>query len=206
MRWLSRGYRAVVGVAIESDRISAAARAVHELGAAALLGGNLFARVGMHPALAHISNPRERGAVVNAAWRRYGTVNSLALAAVVGGWLGARSDETSDARLSGRERRLARFKDVTVAAVALTGVASAVNGVRFARMEPDGRVALDDGSTPAEQTPKRQARAKRVLGALGGAHLAAAATLVAINASLSQANFRRPPLRRVLRRRHQVML
>lgn len=188
-------------IGVESDPISAGARAVHELGAAALLGGNLFARVGMHPALGHISNPHERGAVVNAAWRRYGTVNSLALVAVLAGWAGARSDETSDARLSGRERTLARVKDVTVAGVAITGVAAAVNGVRFARMEPDGRVALEDGSTPAPQTPERQARAKRVLDVLGGAHLAAAATLVVINASLSQANFRRPPLRRLLRRR-----
>src|ERR1700735_69557 len=119
---------------IKSDRASGAGRALHDLCAAALCGGNLFARVGMHPALASITAPRERGAVVNRAWRRYGSVNSASLAAVLGGWALARSDEASDRMLSDSERKLALAKDCAVGAVAVTGVASAVCGVLFARM------------------------------------------------------------------------
>lgn len=58
-------------------------RALHDVGAAALLGGDLFARAAMHPALAGISDPGERGRVLNRSWRRYGTVNLLGLGAAV---------------------------------------------------------------------------------------------------------------------------
>ena len=191
-----------MGLRVESDLVSSLARAAHDAGLAALLGGNLFGRWAMHPALADISNESERGQVVNHAWRRYGTVNSLSLAAVLAGWLGARAGETQDRWLSPRERRLARAKDVTVLAVAVTGVASAVEGVRFGRMAPEGAVALRDGNEPAPATPPRAARAKRVLKALGRASAATQLTLLAVEAGLAQASYRRPPARRLVRRRY----
>lgn len=187
---------------IESDAISSAGRAAHDVGLAAIIGGNLFARVGMHPAVAAIEDPRERGKVVNAAWRRYGTVNSLALASVLAGWAGARAEEASPRMLSGRERRLALGKDAAVAAVAVTGIAAGLEGMRFRSMEPEGAVSLADGdSASAEATPGER-RAKGVLRAIGSMHLLAAIALAAVNSSLSQANFRRPPARRLLRRRY----
>src|SRR3954465_8910819 len=105
-----------------------AAHAAEEIGAAALLGGNLFGRVAMHPAVEGVCTPKDRGKVVNAAWRRYGTVNSLSLLAVVGGWL-APGDLGSDPEL-------VLAKDVAVGAGAATGVASAVAGVRFGKAAP----------------------------------------------------------------------
>src|ERR1700750_100748 len=105
--------------------VSQLGRAAHDLGLAGLLGGNLFGRLALHPSVTAISDPAERGKVVNAAWRRYETINPLARLAVSPGWLGARLDEASDARLSPAERRLARAKDVLVAAVAGTGPATA---------------------------------------------------------------------------------
>src|ERR687883_1964924 len=106
--------------------LSQAGRAAHDLGVAGLLGGNLFGRLALHPSVTEISDERERGKVVNAAWRRYGTVNTLSLLAVTTGWVGARLNEAADRRLSPAERRLARAKDVLVGVVALTGVATAV--------------------------------------------------------------------------------
>jgi len=187
---------------LESDALSSAGRAAHELGVAALIGGNLFARVAMHPALGDISDERERGAVLNRAWRRYGTVNSAALGAVVAGWVGARASETRPALLSGPERRLASAKDVAVLATALTGVGSAVAGVSFARCAPGGAVPMHDGDDPVENTPPKAARLKRAAGVLGALHLASAVSLAVVNASLAQVNFRRPPARRLLRRRY----
>src|SRR4051794_36124257 len=73
--------------------LSKVGRAAHDIGLAGLLGGNLFGRLAMHPSVTEISDQAERGKVVNAAWRRYGIVNSLSLAAVVTGWLGARLRE-----------------------------------------------------------------------------------------------------------------
>ena len=189
-------------LSVESDAVSAAGRAAHDIGIATLLGGNLFGRRAMHPALEWISSPEERGKVTNAAWRRYGAFNSAGLAAVVVGWAGARATETGDRYLTPRERTLARAKDAAVAAVAVTGVASAIEGVRFARSAPGGAVPLHSGSEPSAATPEGPARTKRVLNALGQASAVAEVALVAVNAALAQENFRRPPARRLLKRRY----
>jgi hypothetical protein len=191
-----------MGFSVESDTISSAGRAAHDIGLGAIVGGNLFARVGMHPAVAEIADERERGKVVNAAWRRYGTVNSLGLAALVAGWAGARAGEAKPSGLSGRERELAVAKDVLVGAVAVTGIAAGLEGMRFGSMEPRGAVPLEDGDSASPRASSDERRTKRLLNAIGAVHLGSALALVAVNASLSQANFRRPPLRRLLRRRY----
>src|SRR6201989_1249829 len=87
-------------------------RAAQDIGLAGLLGGNLFGRLAMHPSVTEISDKGERGKLVNAAWRRYGTVTSLSLLAVVAGWAGARAEEAQPRRLGPGERRLAVAKDV----------------------------------------------------------------------------------------------
>jgi hypothetical protein len=171
-------------------------RAAHDLGLAGLLGGTLFGRMALHPAVASISDPRERGEVVNAAWRRYGTVNSLSLAAVVAGWAGARAAAAADRNLTPAERRLARAKDGLVGTLVVGGVASAVEGVRFARSAPGGAVPLADGSHPSGETPAGAARLKRRLNVLGAVTVAAEVGLVAVNAALAQERFRRPKVRR----------
>jgi hypothetical protein len=172
-------------------------RAASEIGMAGLLGGALFGRLALHPSVAEISDHGERGKVLNAAWRRYGMVNSISLAAVIAGWAGARADEAHDRNLSPRERRLARAKDVFVAASTVTGVATAVQGIRFARSAPDGAVPLRDGDHTAPEATEDQARDKRQLNLLGLASLSADLGLVAVHAALAQENFRRPPMRRL---------
>ncbi len=176
-------------------------RVAHDLGLAGLLGGNLFGRWALHPAVAQISDPAERGKVVNAAWRRYGTVNSLSLLAVTLGWSGARATEVQGRSITNRERTLARAKDALVAAVFATGAATAVQGVRFSRQAPGGAVPLRDGGHPAAETPAAAARAKRTLNVLGAANITAEIGLVAVNAALAQEGFRRPAARRLLLRR-----
>jgi len=169
---------------------------------AALLGGNLFGRVAMHPAVEGVCTPEERGKVVNAAWRRYGTVNSLSLAAILAGWGAARTSETRGRFLNERERNLARAKDVAVGAVTVTGIASAVAGVRFGRAAPGGAVPLESGSEAASGASATQTRQKRALNALGAASLASEVALVAIQGAFAQEGFRRPPARRWLKRRY----
>jgi hypothetical protein len=184
-----------------SDVVSQAGRAAHELGIAALLGGNLFGRLALHPSVDRISDPRERGEVVNAAWRRYGTINSVGLAALTAGWVGARAEEVrGPGKLTARERALARVKDGLVATVVVTGVVTAIEGMRFAKQAPHGAVPLADGSTPDASTPPRAAHMKRTLNVLGAIAIGAESALVATNAALAQENFRSSPLRRRLRR------
>ncbi len=187
---------------IPNDSVSSAGRAAHDLALAALIGGNLFGRVAMHPALKDVGDKSQRGRVLNRAWRRYGTINSLALATVVAGWVPARMNETRPRWLSPRERQLARAKDVAMGAVVLTGFASAAGGVGFAQQAPGGAVPMDSGSNPAPEASKRAARLKRAVNALGALNLAAEVTLLGTNAALAQTGFRRPPLRRLLRRNY----
>jgi hypothetical protein len=179
--------------------LSQVGRAAHDLGMAGLLGGNLFGRLALHPSVTEIRDKAERGKVVNAAWRRYGTINSLSLAAVAAGWAGARAEEARPRHLSTAERRLAVAKDALIGVVAVSGLATAAQGVRFARQAPGGAVPLEDGDHTAAEATARQRRAKRRLNALGLVSLAAEAGLVGVNAALSQEGFRRPPRRRALR-------
>jgi hypothetical protein len=178
--------------------LSQVGRAAHDLGLAGLLGGNLFGRLALHPSVTQIRDKAERGKVVNAAWRRYGAINSLSLAAVAAGWIGARAAEARPRHLSPAERRLAVAKDALVGVVAVSGLATAAQGVRFANQAPGGAVPLDDGDHAAAEATAAQRRAKRRLNALGLVSLAAEAGLVGVNAALSQQGFRRPPRRRAL--------
>jgi hypothetical protein len=189
-------------IRLPSDTVSSIGRAAHDAGLAALLGGNLYGRVAMHPALAEIGEKSERGKVVNRAWRRYGWVNSASLLAIAAGWAGARLNEARPSSLSQRERALAKGKDAAVAAVVLTGIGTAITGNRFARSARDGAVPLDDGNTPAPETSDEAARLKRRVNAFSTANAAAELALVGVNAALGQANFRRPPARRLLRKRY----
>jgi hypothetical protein len=131
-------------------------------------------------------------------------VNTLSLLAIGAGWAGARADEATDSKLSAQERRLARAKDVLVGVVAVAGLASAVEGVRFSRQAPHGAVPLENGDHAAPEASEEQRRLKRRLNMLGATTLAAEVALVSVNAALNQAGFRRPPARRLLPRLGRV--
>jgi hypothetical protein len=177
--------------------LSQVGRAAHDVGLAGLLGGNLYGRLALHPSVTAISDERERGRVVNAAWRRYGTINALSVAAVTAGWVGARLKEADSRHLSAREERLAKAKDALVAATALTGFGTAILGTRFAKMAPEGGVPLSDGDHTAPTATPAQKRTKRALNVLGAVNLVTEAALVAVNAALNQEGFRRPPRRKL---------
>jgi hypothetical protein len=177
--------------------LSQVGRAAQDIGLAGLLGGNVFGRFALHPAVTAISDAGERGKVVNAAWRRYGAVNSLSLLALTAGWAGARLNEASGRRLSPAERRLSLAKDALVGLTTVTGLATAAEGVRFSKLAPEGAVPLRDGDHTAAQATDRQRRAKRRVNVLGAVSLASEVGLVAVNAALNQQGFRRPPARRL---------
>jgi hypothetical protein len=183
-----------------SDTVSGLGRALSDLGLAGLLGGQLFGRLALHPAVAAISEPRERGKVVNAAWQRYGLVNGVGLAAVTAGWLSARGGELRNRNLIGRERALARVKDGLVGVLVLNGLLVAVEGVRFSREAPHGAVPLRDGDHTTSQASETARRRKRRLNILGVTTIATAIGVVTVNAALDQVSFRHAPLRRRLNR------
>ncbi|HEY2771700.1 MAG TPA: hypothetical protein VGI87_14090 [Solirubrobacteraceae bacterium] len=147
-------------------------RIVQDLSVAALLGGNLFGRVALNPALGDVSDKSERGSVLNRAWQRYGYINSLALLTLVATHLSERlRGETGPGP-----------RDVALGAVAITGLASAAGGVGFARQAPGGAVPLDSGSESAPETADRAAKLKSAVNILGALNLAAEFALLAIDA------------------------
>ena len=78
-----------------------------------------------------------------------------------------------------------------VGVVTVSGIATATQGMRFARQAPGGAVPLEDGDHAAAEATSRQRRAKRRLNALGLVSLAAEAGLVGVNAALEPAEL--PP-------------
>jgi len=183
-----------------SDTLANTARAAHDVGLAAWLGGSMFGKFAHNPSLEKIASHTERGSVSIAAWNGYNLINTIGLGAAAVGWGAARFTETRPDKLSGRERSLAKAKDGLMGAALLTGLASAVQGARLAKQAPDGAVPVETGVKPAPETPAKAAKIQRTLGLLGNLNIGAGVGLVAVNAILAQTGHTRPPAGRALLR------
>jgi hypothetical protein len=168
-----------------------AAELAQDAGLAALLGGNLFGRLAMHPALADVSDETERGKVLNHAWRRYGNVNSVGLLGIVVGWLSVRGAQSGALWTSPERRSLILAKDIAVGGVAVTGLASAAGGVGFSQQASEGAVPMADGTDPVPDTPPRARGLKHLVNVLGGLNLVAELSLLSVNVLLSRSAARR---------------
>lgn len=184
-----------------SDTLANTTRALHDVGLAAWLGGSMYGKFALNPAVRHASDRTDRGKIVNAAWNGYNAVNSLGLGAVALGWLGARMTETRNGQMTDTERNLARAKDALVVSAVVTGIANGIEGGRLAKQAPEGAVPIEDGTTPAPETPPPAARAQRRLGLFGNLNILTGIALAAVNAVLAQQSWSRPPLRRGLLRK-----
>jgi uncharacterized membrane protein len=157
-----------------SDSLANATRALHDIGLAAWLGGSMFGKFALNPAVRLAQDKSDRGKIVNGAWNGYNAVNSLALGAVALGWAGARMTEARNGQMTDGEQTLARVKDVLVATAVVTGLASGVQG---------------------------GAKIQRSLGVLGNVNIVTGLALAGVNAMLAQQSYSRPPLKRGLLRR-----
>ena len=184
-----------------NDTLAETARVAHDWGLASWLGGTMFGQFALNPAVGKISDPRDRGKVVNAAWKGYNVVNMLSLGAIAVGWGGARLTESAPPRLTDRERSLAKAKDALTATAVVAGVASGVQGGRLATSAPDGAVPIERGLKPAADTPQVAARAQKSLRVFGSLSILSGVGLVVVNALMAQLAHSRPPLRRGLLRR-----
>ena len=184
-----------------SNTLANATRAVHDIGLAAWLGGSMFGKFALNPAVRLAQDKSDRGRIVNGAWNGYNAVNSLGLGAVALGWAGARVTEARNGQMTDTEHKLALVKDALVATAVVTGVASGVQGGRLAKQAPEGAVPIEDGTTPAAETPPPAAKIQRRLGMLGNLNIITGVALAAVNALLAQQSYSRPPLKRGLLRR-----
>lgn len=166
-------------------KLSTVAWVAHDLGLAASFGGLLFGRTAMNPSLEHIeSSKADRGRVLNKTWNRYNAVNVLSFSVATAGWFAGR------AALSGRSmgedaKTLSSIKDFLYISGAVSGLASVISGVRLAGQAPDGAVPIENGSTPAIETPEQAAKLLRTVNALGTVNLAITASLIGLTTALS---------------------
>ena len=184
-----------------SDTVANVTRAAHDVGLASWLGGSMFGKFALNPAVRVLDDTADRGKVVNAAWNGYNVVNGVGLGAASAGWVAARLTETRPDKLTGTERGLSTAKDALMALAVATGVANGVQGARLARQAPKGAVPMESGTEPTTSTPDKAAALQRSIGAIGNANILIGVALVATNGVLAQFDHSRPPLKRALLRR-----
>lgn len=164
-------------------RLQAAAWIAHDLGMATGIGGGLFGRTALHPAVNRISDRHERGRVVSDAWKRFSWIElgGYALAAVT--WFAGRS------RLGGREvdaasRPLVLAKDGLMAATVATAVGSSIAGRLMSAPEPRG-VPMASGDELTADAPEQSKKLHPVVNALGIANILCAAGVAGLTTVLA---------------------
>jgi hypothetical protein len=160
--------------------ISSAAWVAHDLGLATAIGGALYGKLAMHPAL-RVADAATRDRVADLAWRRFSIWNLAAHGVVAASWLVGRS------LLSGREagaaaRPLTLAKDVCVATSLASGVGATVLGRWLGR-----RVRADAGpASAADGRARGESRAlDRAVDAVGTVNLLANVGALAATAVLA---------------------
>lgn len=159
-------------------KLSSAAWIAHDVGLATAIGGTLFGREALHPALREgIDDQEDRDRVADAAWRKFSWVNLAGHVAMASTWFAGR------AMLSGREvdrmsRPMTVAKDALIVASLATGVASVVLGrVLGAKVRNDEQ--------PSMQARERIETLRRAVGAVGLVNLAANIGILGVTAVLA---------------------
>jgi len=107
--------------------LSSAGWIVHDVGLATVIGGSLFGKVALEPALDEVSKPVERDHASEKAWMRFSWINLAGHVAYAVPWLIGRTMLTGR-EVSARARTLTVVKDVLVSASLITGVSTLVIG------------------------------------------------------------------------------
>ena len=158
-------------------KLSSAAWIAHDVGLATAIGGTLFGREALHPALREgIADQDERDRVADAAWRKFSWVNLAGHIAMASTWFAGR------AMLSGREvdrmsRPLTVAKDALIVASLVTGGASVVLGRLLGAQVREERTSL--------QNRERVETLRRAVGAVGLVNLAANIGILGVTAVLA---------------------
>jgi hypothetical protein len=140
---------------------SSAAWVAHDLGLATAIGGSLYGKAALQPALAHEADQDTRDRVSDDAWRRFSIWNLAAHGVVAATWLVGRT------MLSGREagqeaRALTVAKDVCVGVSLVTGIATTALGRWLGQRVRDRRGPESGGDRDARERSRAIERAVAV--------------------------------------------
>jgi hypothetical protein len=170
-------------------KLSSAAWIAHDVGLATAIGGTMFGRQALQPALGELSDRRDRDQVSDAAWRRFSWINLAAHGAVAATWFFGRS-LLSGRSVSRTARQLAVAKDALVIASLATGIASVVVGrILGARVTRNRRSELDVGASgrgaSSEHGRGDVAKLRDTVGALGLANQAVNVGIAGVTTALA---------------------
>lgn len=163
----------------------AIAKIAHEISLAVWLGGTVFGKFVLNPAVAVLADESDRGKVLNNAWSRYKLVNALASGVSVLSWIsGVRpnTDEVPD------DVRLAvTVKDSLLGLAAVSSLGVGAIGARFASRAPEGAVPVRSGTRPSLRTPPRGgAQDQALLGSLDNVEILALLGVIGLTAALER--------------------
>jgi hypothetical protein len=157
---------------------------VHDLGLATSVGGAIFGKAGLHPAVRNIQSKDERGLVTSEAWKDFTPINLLSHIAVVLSWVPGRM--ALNGRFIDRQTRtLVRIKDVLIGTYFITGLTSTVAGYALSRSQNGRAPAIESGYSPAGETPKRSQVLQRTSDLAGYVNLVAGAAVIGLTAVLA---------------------
>jgi hypothetical protein len=146
--------------------LSTAAWAAHDVGLATAIGGTLFGRTALQPALNEITSPMERDRVSADAWQRFSLFNLIAHGTMAATWLIGRG-MLSGREVSMRTRQLTRIKDGLVIASLVTGVGSVLLGNRLGKRAREGMGPAETHDRVNQEGVKRTKVIQRATGGLG---------------------------------------
>lgn len=153
---------------------------LHNLGLAAGFGGSLYGQMALHPAVRTIEDKKERGEILNQAWKGFSPINAFALGSVALTWVVGRS-ALSGGEIDKETRGLVLAKDVLVGVYTLAGLGALVIGQVWGSREPP----VESGGVPAAETPEADVKALKTVNWLGRVNIAAAAGIIALTAILN---------------------
>ena len=168
-----------------SAALSTAAWVTHDLGTAIGVGGSLFGRVALEPAVRHIEDREQRGQVVNDAWRRFGAVQIGALAVMATTWYVGRAKLGGAAVGGNGVHGLVVAKDILVGTTFASAVGAAITGNLMTKRRGSQAVPMNNKGEVAGDAPRAERRLGRVTDAFGLLNLIAGVGVVAVTAILA---------------------
>jgi hypothetical protein len=152
-------------------KLTSAAWMVHDLGLATAIGGTVFGRRALAPALREVE--RAQGdRISEKAWRRFSWINLVAHGAMAATWFVGRS-MVSGRSVSRNARKLVLVKDALVIASLVTGVTSVMLGRSL------GKCIREEGSAEDHRN------LERAVGLVGTANLVANAGVGIVTTALA---------------------
>lgn len=167
-------------------KLSSAAWVAHDLGLAAAVGGALFGKTALSPAVHQLRNAKWREKVNEDAWSRYSPIMLAAHAAVAVPWIVGRTMLTGK-EAGGTARSLTRAKDILVGVGVVTAIANVVIGKLMQRRHERARSAEEVGAANAvpDNQPSEHTGLETVAALVGTVNMVANAAVMGVTSVLA---------------------